>query len=356
MLKLELTAIERSRFPIVDVHTHIRIRQFDTPEKLAEVLEAWDRRGVAMAISLDGRLGPELVAHQDFLETHAPDRFLVFANLDFQGTGDLAKPETLNVNQPDFVNRTVQQLIEAKRLGAVGVKIFKEFGLGYRDLEGKLIRIDDSRFDPIWQICGELGLVILIHTADPAAFFEPIDATNERWEELSRRPEWSFYGGDFPSRQELLDQRNRVIERHPQTQFIGAHVANNSEDLAMVGQWLEAYPNLSIEFASRIGELGRQPYTARRFLTRYHDRILFGTDGPWPEERLVQYIRFLETDDEYFPYSEKPFPPQGFWMIYGMYLEDEVLRDIYYRNAVRLFPKLQPRLYELTQDDAIRVR
>lgn len=354
MLQIEMTPIERARFPIVDVHTHLRIRQYDDPAKLRELLEMWERRGVAMAVSLDGRLGGELLEHRQFVDSVAPNRFLVFANIDFQGNGERDKPETWNVNQPDFVTRTVEQLVEAKRLGAAGVKIFKEFGLGYRDLEGRLIRIDDPRFDPIWEVCGELELVILIHTADPAAFFEPIDPTNERWEELSRRPEWSFFGQDFPSRTELLEQRNRVIERHPRTQFIGAHVANNSEDLSTVATWLERYPNLWIEFASRIGELGRQPYSARRFLTQYHDRVLFGTDGPWPEERLVQYLRFLETDDEYFAYSEKPFPPQGFWMIYGVFLEDEVLKDIYYRNAARLFPQLAPRLYELTQDEQLQ--
>ena len=172
----------------------------------------------------------------------------------------------------------------------------------------------------------------------------PIDETNERWEELSRHPDWSFRGEQFPTREELFAQRNRVIERHRQTVFIGAHVANNAEDLATVGGWLDKYPNLHVELASRIGELGRQPYTAREFFLDYQDRILFGTDGPWPERRIQLYWRFLETTDEYFPYSEKEFPPQGFWRIYGIGLPDTVLRKVYYQNAARIIPGVAKRL------------
>jgi predicted TIM-barrel fold metal-dependent hydrolase len=189
-----------------------------------------------------------------------------------------------------------------------------------------------------------LGLPIILHTADPVAFFKQIDKTNERWEELSRHPDWSFYGEQFPSREELLAARNRVIARHPKTIFIGAHVANNSEDLAVVGRWLDEYPNLYVEFASRIGEMGRQPYTSRKFIIKYADRVLFGTDGPWPERRIRLYWRFLETQDEYFPYSEKEFPPQGLWNIYGLYLPDPVLRKVYHENAARIIPGVKEKL------------
>jgi predicted TIM-barrel fold metal-dependent hydrolase len=135
-----------------------------------------------------------------------------------------------------------------------------------------------------------------------------------------------------------------VVERHPKTIFIGAHVASLAEDLATVGDWLEKYPNLNVEIASRIGELGRQPFTARKFFINYQDRVLFGTDGPWPEERIALYWRFLETEDEYFPYSEKDFPPQGFWNIYGVNLPDDVLRKIYSENAARIVPGVKERL------------
>ena len=206
------------------------------------------------------------------------------------------------------------------------------------------MKIDDVRWDPIWRTCGQLGIPVIIHTADPIAFFRPIDETNERWEELFRHPEWGFPPDKFPSRESLLADCNRVIQRHPKTTFIGAHMANSSEDLATVASWLEKYPNLVVELASRIGELGRQPYTARAFFIKYADRILFGTDGPWPELRITYYWRFLETYDEYFPYSEKEFPPQGLWRIYGLGLPDRVLKQIYYENACRLIPGVKTKV------------
>jgi predicted TIM-barrel fold metal-dependent hydrolase len=185
---------------------------------------------------------------------------------------------------------------------------------------------------------------VLIHTADPAAFFETIDERNERWEELHRRPDWSFHGPQFPKHEELLAALLRVVKRHPKTTFIGAHVASKAEDLATVGQWLDEHPNLYVDIASRIAELGRQPVTARKFFLKYQDRIIFGTDGPWPVERVRLYWRFLETEDEYFPYSEKEFPPQGFWNIYGIHLPDDVLRKVYAQNAARIIPGVQERL------------
>jgi predicted TIM-barrel fold metal-dependent hydrolase len=180
-----------------------------------------------------------------------------------------------------------------------------------------------------------------MHTADPSAFFEPIDATNERYEELSRHPDWAFPIDKFPTRASLHSARNRVIAKHPDTIFIAAHFGNDAEDLKETALWLDTYPNMYVELASRIAELGRQPYTARKFFLKYQDRILFGTDGPWPEERLRLYWRFLETEDEYFPYSEKEFPPQGFWNIYGLFLPDEVLSKIYRENLLRILPRLQ---------------
>jgi predicted TIM-barrel fold metal-dependent hydrolase len=241
------------------------------------------------------------------------------------------------------------ELATVKQRGANGLKIFKQFGLEYKNADGSLIRIDDARWNPIWQACGETALPVLIHVADPAAFFLPIDQTNERWEELHRHPDWSFFGPRFPAHEELLAALLRVVKAHPETTFISAHMASNAEDLATVGQWLDEYPNLYIEIASRIAELGRQPVTARRFLLKYQDRVLFGTDGPWPEERVRLYWRFLETEDENFPYSERPFPPQGLWNIYGINLPDDVLRKIYYENAARIVPGVRERLERFKQ-------
>lgn len=341
MLKnIRFTPLTSAKFPAIDVHTHFRMRQRGDVQALDDFVDAMDRHRIAVCISLDERLDSSCGEHLEFLNSRHPDRFAVFVHLDFQGDGDPQRPETWDCQRSDFARRMALRLADAKDRGVLGVKFFKQFGLGFRNPDGSLIQVDDPRWDPVWQACGELELPILIHTGDPAAFFLPTDRFNERYEELARHPDWSFHGDDFPSREELLAARNRVIDRHPNTNFIGAHLAGNPEDLRAVGQWLDRYPNLYVEPASRIGELGRQPFTARDFLIKYQDRILFGTDGPWPELRLTYYWRFLETHDEYFPYSEKQPPPQGMWQIYGVNLPDDVLQKIYSGNALRLMPRL----------------
>lgn len=337
-----------ARFPVVDVHTHFHYRLRGNQQALADFVSLMDRNQIAVCASLDGKLGGQLERHLDYLWPKYRQRFVVFANIDWQGDGKREQPATWQCHQAGFADRTANQLEAAVAGGVSGLKIFKQFGLGYRNPDGSLVKIDDPRWDPIWKKCGELGIPVIIHTADPAAFFDPVDEHNERWEELSRHPDWSFYGDQFPARDELLAARNRVIARHPKTQFIGAHVANNPEDLGIVAKWLDRYPNLWIEPASRIAELGRQPYTSREFLIRYADRILFGTDGPWPETRVRLYWRFFETKDEYFPYSEKEPPPQGLWQIYGVGLPEDVLKKIYFQNAARLIPGVADRLAKFT--------
>lgn len=337
-LKVAKTDLKKAKFPVVDIHSHFGIRLKGDHQKLADYIRVMDRNNIAISISLDAKLGSE----EEHLEFIAPfkNRIGAFAHLDFQGKGDKDKPATWACNQPGFVRECVERLKVAKPKGILGLKFFKSFGLTIKNSDGSLLKIDDPRFDPIWKTCGELGLPVIMHVADPVAFFQPIDRNNERWEELSRNPNWSFYGDQFPARDELLAARNRVIAKHPNTTFIGAHFANNSEDLTIVGEWLDQYPNLVIEFASRINELGRQPYTARKFIIKYQDRILFGSDGPWPELRLSYYWRFLETFDEYFQYSEKSPQPQGMWRIYGIGLPDEVLDKIYRGNVQRLIPRI----------------
>lgn len=350
-LKVKSTELTSAKFPVVDVHSHLFYRLRQNEQALADYVAAMDRNHIAVSVSLDGKLGSQLQEHRQQLWKLYRDRFVIFANVDWQGDGIADDPATWACHRPGFAERTADQLRAAAVDGISGLKVFKTFGLVDRNPDGSLIKIDDARWDPIWAACGELGLPVIIHTSDPAAFFEPIDSANERWEELSRHPDWSFHGDGYPTRDELLQARNRVIARHPKTQFIGAHMANNSEDLATVSQWLDEYPNLWIEPASRISELGRQPYTSRDFFIRYADRIMFGTDGPWPEQRLHYYWRFLETRDEYFPYSEKSPPPQGLWRIYGINLPDDVLKKIYHENAARLIPGVRERLekYEQSQ-------
>lgn len=343
MLKVAEHPLTAARFPCVDTHVHPHVRLHDSPEALLAFVNVMDAQKIAVAVSLDGGLGERLEEHLRYVWSDYRDRFVVFAHIDWRGSGQEKEPATWDCHRPEFARHVVTLLHQAKERGVSGLKVFKELGLGTRNPDGSLVAIDDPRWDPIWEACGELELPIVIHTADPAAFFAPIDATNERYEELSRRPEWSFHGAGWPSKASLLEARNRVIARHPKTKFIAAHFANDAEDLSEVSRWLDEYPNLFVDLAARIAELGRQPYTARSFFLKYSDRILFATDGPRAAERLYYHWRFLETYDEYFPYAENPFPPQGFWRIYGLGLPDEVLHRVYHENACRLIPGVRER-------------
>ena len=350
-LKVRQTLLTQSKFPSIDVHCHFGRRLRGDADQLAAFVKTMDRHNIAVCVSFDAVLGSE----QDHLRFLAPhkERFVSFAYIDFIGSGKREDPKTWACNQVGFIRQTCLQLVTAKENGICGLKFFKQFGLRVKQSDGSLYAIDDSKWDPIWEACSRLDLPVIMHTADPSAFFDPISPENERYEELARHPDWSFHGDEFPSRDELLEARNRVIKRHSNTQFIGAHVGGGAEELARVQQWLDQYPNLSVEIASRIGEMGRQPFTAREFLIKNQDRVMFGTDGPWPELRLTYYWRFLETHDEYFPYSEKRPQPQGLWNIYGVKLPDEVLEKIYFRNACKLIPGLSE-VYEKAKRGKLR--
>ena len=268
MLAVEEHLLKRARFAAVDVHVHPRIRLRQSSDLIDAYVKLMDAQHIAVSVSLDGGLGPRFLEHRDILWAKHRDRWVIFANVDWRGTGDERRPETWDCQRSDFGRRVARQLAEAKAAGASGLKVFKDLGLGYRNPDGSFIRVDDPRWDPIWEACGKLALPVLIHTADPKAFFLPIDASNERYEELSRHPEWSFAGPGFPSYDELIKQFLAIVGRHRQTTFIGAHVASNAEDLAAVGGWLDEHPNLYVDIAARIGELGRQPRTARRLFRK----------------------------------------------------------------------------------------
>jgi hypothetical protein len=349
MLRVPEHQPARAKFPVVDVHVHPGIRLRESPEQLDDFVRLMDQHQVAVCVSLDGGWGEAFLRHRQYLWTKHRQRFVIFANVDWRGDGRPDDPASWDCHRPDFPRRAAYQLAAAHRHGASGLKVFKELGLGFRNPDGSLVQVDDPRWDPIWAACGELRLPVLIHTADPLAFFQPVDAQNERWEELRRHPEWSFARPGYPTHAALLEALLRVVARHPQTVFIAAHVASSSEDLAAVGRWLDAHPNLYVDLAARIAELGRQPVTAKAFVERYADRILFGTDGPRVHERLLAHWRFLETRDEYFPYAENAFPPQGFWRIYGLGLSDPVLRQVYFENAARLIPGVRQRLQPAPQ-------
>ena len=338
MLNVPEHKLARAKFPVVDVHVHPRIRLRSSPELLDAYVKLMDDQNIAVSVSLDGGMGEAFVEHSKYLWTKYRDRFVIFANVDWRGQAGEKDYANWDCHRPDFARRTAAELARCKEQGASGLKVFKNFGLEYRNPDGSLVKLDDPRWDPIWQACGELGLPVLIHVADPKAFFLPIDETNERWEELRRHPDWSFHGPQFPKYEELMAAFLRVVERHPKTTFIGAHAGSSAEDLVALASWFDKYPNLYVDLAARIAELGRQPVTARKFFAKYSDRILFGTDGPRVPERLLLHWRFLETDDEYFPYAENEFPPQGFWRIYGIHLPDDVLRKVYSENAARIIP------------------
>jgi len=346
-LKVAKTNLLRAAFPVVDVHTHFFLKGKHNAELLKEYVAMMDRNNIAVCVSLDATLLKRVDEHCDFLWTDYRDRFAVFGNIDFQGGGKADEPATWSCNQADFVRNIVEQLKICKGKGQIsGLKFFKDFGLRYRNLDGSLIAMDDARWDPIWDICGKLELPVIMHTADPGAFFEPVTQANERFFELNVHPDWSFASANFPSRKDLHEARNRIIAKHPTTTFIAAHFGNDAENLTELDGWMQLYPNLVVEFASRINELGRQPYSARRFFEKYQDRILFGTDGPWPEARLRLYWRFLESWDEYFEYSEKQPRPQGDWQIYGLGLPPSILEKIYHENATRIIPGVREKVAE----------
>lgn len=344
MLQLPEHRPLQAKFPCVDVHVHARLKLRQAPEALDEFVRLMDHQNIAVCVSLDGRLGEQFDEHKAFLWTKYERRFVIFANVDWQGDGREGEWSSWDCHRADFGRRMAQALADAKKRGASGLKVFKDLGLKYRNPDGSLIAIDDSRWDPIWRACGELGLPVLIHAADPLAFFEPVDRFNERWEELRRHPDWSFAGGDYPSHAELTASLLRVVTRHPGTTFIGAHMASSPENLAKLGQWLDEHPNLYVDIAARIAELGRQPSASREFFLKYADRIVFGTDGPREAGRLIPHWRMLETRDEYFPYAEGQYPPQGLWNIYGLDLPDGVLRRVYQENSARLIPGVAERL------------
>ncbi len=316
-LKLPQHFIEQARFPVIDYHNHL-----DSLDPL-DVLRVLDACGIEKIVNITMRTGQDALDTLDRFQRAAPDRFASIGWMDWTG-----------IERHDFLRLSLDRLERLVDHGVRGIKFWKDLGLSVRDASGRLLRINDERLAPLFDKAAELGVPVMFHTADPDAFFAPIDQFNERYEELAAHPEWSFYGSEV-SKYNLLAQRNAVIARHPRTKFVCAHLAENGEDLAAVADILDRYPNLSVDISARANELGRQPYTARRFFLRYPDRILFGTDL-LPEIAMYRlYFRLLETADEYFDYPSHA-SRQGRWHIYGLFLPDEVLRKVYYENACKL--------------------
>jgi predicted TIM-barrel fold metal-dependent hydrolase len=321
--------IQRAKFPVIDVHTHtndaVGIGDRVDP---GEMVVRMDRLNIKTIVILTGMWGDKLQNIIDTMVKPYPGRFVVFTQFDWS-----------KINDPNFSQLMVRQVDDSVARGARGLKVLKELGLRVRDASGKLITVDDPRLDPVWEECGRLGIPVFIHVADPEAFFHPIDARNERYEELIEHPDWSFYGPRFPSLQDLMAQRDRMFSKHPHTTFVALHFGSWPENLDFVEHTLQTFPNVMIETGAREGELGRQPRRTRQLFMKYSDRIMFGTDEGAGETMYRNYFRWFETDDEYFPYAQ--YPQQGRWMIYGLGLPDEVLEKVYHRNAEALFAQFK---------------
>jgi len=321
---------ERARFPVIDAHIHLGATFGGgwTKRPLAELIDAMDQAGVKALVDMDGGWGEHILEkHLDYFKAKVPERFFHFGGVDLNRW-----PE----HGDRFGAWAAARFRDQVRRGAQGLKVWKNLGLRVRDQHGQLVAVDDARLDPLWETAAELGTPVLIHVADPVAFFDPLDAYNERWEELHAHPDWHFPSPPYPTFQTVVGGLEQLVLRHPRTVFIGAHVGCYAENLAWVGQLLDRAPNFNVDISARISELGRQPYSARRFFLKYADRILFGTDGGANVDGYRLYYRFLETQDEYFDYGLGEIPGQGRWRIYGLFLPDHVLEKVYCLNARRL--------------------
>lgn len=336
--------VKRARFPFIDVHSH----QWNMPEQdLALLARQMDSLNLAVLVNLSGRgfvrrMGPDgkpkfafrprgfLKASIEAADKHIPGRVITFTNIAIEG-----------IDQPDWQERTLRELEEDVANGAKGLKIYKSLGLTDVDSKGNRIPVDDSRLDPIWQRCGELGIPVLIHSGEPANFWKPKNKYNERWLELKQKPERYRNPDLVPPWQQVMGEQQNVFRKHPKTTFINAHLGWMGNDLAGLGTQLEEFPNVYTEIGAVLAELGRQPRFAKEWFIKYQDRVMFGKDLFRPSE-FPYYFRVLETADEYFPYYRKR---HAFWSLYGLDLPDDVLKKLYYKNALKVIPGINPSLF-----------
>lgn len=331
--------ITRSKFPFIDVHNH----QFSMPtQNVKALLKQMDDLNMRVMVNLSGR-GFKSVNGQFGLQDpqyladaianakkSTPNRIIHFTNVSFIGVGE-----------PGWADKAIKELENDVRAGANGLKVYKNLGFSFKDNTGKLLRIDDPRLDPVWAKCGELKIPVLIHSADPEPFWQPLDDKNERWLELATRPDRKRSNTNPAPWSDLIQQQHNIIKRHPTTNFIAAHFGWYPNDLAKLGSLLDTMPNMYVEFGAVIAELGRQPGMAKTFFDKYQDRIMFGKDS-WMPDEYPTYFRVLETTDEYFPYHKKY---HAFWKMYGMGLSDDVLKKVYYKNALRIIPNIDKTLF-----------
>jgi predicted TIM-barrel fold metal-dependent hydrolase len=319
--------IKKAKFPFIDVHGH----QYRMPtQDLTSVIAAMDTLNMGIMVNLSGRSGSQLQKSVKNIADHYPNRFVVFANIDFSDVG-----------KEGWTADAVKQLEQDVKNGARGLKIYKSLGLRYKDASGNRVTVDDTRLDPIWAKCGELGIPVLIHSADPKPFWDDFNADNERWLELKTRPRRKRGANNPAPWETIMKEQHDMFKKHPKTNFISAHMSWLANDLGKLGQLLDEIPNMHVGIGAIIAELGRQPRFSKQFFIKYQDRILFGKDS-WKPEEFPTYFRVLESADEYFPYHKKY---HAFWPMYGLDLPDDVLKKVYYKNALRIVPGLDKSLF-----------
>jgi predicted TIM-barrel fold metal-dependent hydrolase len=321
------TVITKAKYPFIDVHNH---QGGMGSGSLDSLIQDMDHLNLEVMVNLSGGNGNRLKQMTDNIRGQYPNRFIVFANIDFDDMG-----------APEWTEKAVQQLETDVQNGASGLKIFKNLGISVKDISGKRVTVDDQRLDAIWEKCGELHIPVLIHTADPAPFWQPMDKDNERWLELKTHPGRKRSDTNPAPWQTLINEQHSLFKRHPKTTFIAAHFGWYANDLSKLDSLLTALPNVVVEFGAVIAELGRQPRAAKAFFSKYQDRILFGKDS-WVPSEYNTYFRVLETEDEYFPYHKRY---HAFWRMYGMGLSESILKKVYYKNALRIIPNIDKSLF-----------
>lgn len=313
--------ITRATYPIIDIHNHQDSAM--SKKDLDKLVQDMDRINLRVMVNLSGGFGDKLAKGVKNLKGNYKDRFVVFANIDFKG-----------LDEPGYPDRAAAQLEQDVRNGAQGLKIFKNFGMDLKDSKGQRIHVDDPRFDLVFEACARLGIPVLIHTAEPWSFFQPMDKNNERWLELKTHPGRARPPEKYPSWETLLEEQHNMFARHPKTNFINAHLGWYGSNLAELARLMDRLPNMYTEIGAVLYDLGRQPKFARQFMINYQDRVLFGKDS-WNPDEYPTYFQVLETGDEYFDYYRKY---HAFWQMYGLELPDEVLKKVYYKNALHLVP------------------
>ena len=340
-LVVEQNPKDRSKFPFVDVHSHQwKMPVMDFTELVAEM----DSLNMGYMINLSGSGFGTFAGNQDLMDISLTksienvesqglsNRFGVFVNVDFN-----------KIDDEGFAENNVSIIKDAVKQGAIGLKVYKNLGLNLKDNSGARVKVDDKRLNSIWEVCGELKIPVLIHSGEPSPFFDPIDKYNERWLHARQKPASFRSPDEYPSFEVVMQEQYNMFENNPNTTFINAHLGWYGNDLDKLSEQLDNLPNVYTEIGAVIAELGRQPIRAKRFFVEHQDRVLFGKDTYRKSEYNV-YFRILETSDEYFDYYRKR---HAHWKMYGLNLPDSILKKLYYKNALKLFPSIPADLFEI---------